>query len=155
MTVRPPRNNTPRFDAMLGLLADPAHAALAQFPTTEACDWQWTPLIDNVRSVNLTGAPREMKPIVAAIDDWNRNWRLGVIFECAVGPGDVFVLDMGDPVKIVELAKQMIQLSGRTLNCERPLLMLTSSPSADTSTLPVPAAPPPSAPATTARSKRQ
>ncbi len=91
MTVRPPRNPTPRFDAMLGLLADPAHAALAQFPTTEACDWQWTPLIDNVRSVNLTGAPRELKPIVAAIDDWNRNWRLGVIFVCAVGPGRLLV----------------------------------------------------------------
>ena len=91
MTVRPPRNNTPRFDAMLGLLADPAHAALAGFPTTEACDWQWTPLINNVRSVNLTGAPRELKPIVAAIDDWNRNWRLGVIFECAVGPGRLLV----------------------------------------------------------------
>lgn len=91
MTVRPPRNNTPRFDAMLGLLADPAHAALAQFPTTEACDWQWTPLIDHVRSVNLTGAPRELKPIVATIDDWNRNWRLGVIFECAVGPGRLLV----------------------------------------------------------------
>lgn len=91
MTVRPPRNPTPRFDAMLGLLADPRHAALAQFPTTEACDWQWTPLIDNVRSVNLTGAPRELKPIVAAIDDWNRNWRLGVIFECSVGPGRLLV----------------------------------------------------------------
>lgn len=91
MTVRPPRNPTPRFDAMLGLLADPKHPALAKFPTTEACDWQWTPLIDDVRSVNLTGAPRELKPIVAAIDDWNRNWRLGVIFECAVGPGRLLV----------------------------------------------------------------
>lgn len=91
MTVRPPRNPTPRFDAMLGLLADPRHPALAKFPTTEACDWQWTPLVDNVRSVNLTGAPRELKPIVAAIDDWNRNWRLGVIFECAVGPGKLLV----------------------------------------------------------------
>jgi hypothetical protein len=91
MTVRPPRNPEPRFDAMLGLLADPAHAALTQFPTEAACDWQWTPLIDNVRSVNLTGAPRELKPIVAAIDDWNRNWRLGVIFECAVGPGKLLV----------------------------------------------------------------
>jgi hypothetical protein len=91
MTVRPPRNTTPRFDAMLGLLADPAHPALASFPTTDACDWQWTPLIDNVRSVNLTGLPRELKPIVAAIDDWNRNWRLGVIFECQVGPGLLLV----------------------------------------------------------------
>jgi beta-galactosidase len=91
MTVRPPRNPAPRFDAMLGLLADPAHAALARFPTEAACDWQWTPLIHDVRSVNLTAAPRELKPIVAAIDDWNRNWRLGVIFECAVGPGKLLV----------------------------------------------------------------
>ncbi len=91
MTVRPPRNPTPRFDAMLGLLADAEHLALAEFPTDRNCDWQWTPLVDNVRSVNLTDAPRELKPIVAAIDDWNRNWRLGVIFECRVGAGRLLV----------------------------------------------------------------
>jgi hypothetical protein len=87
MTVRPPNNPAPKFDAMLGLLCDAAHPALAEFPTATNCDWQWTPLVNNVRSVNLTGAPRELRPIVAAIDDWNRNWRLGVIFECKVGPG--------------------------------------------------------------------
>lgn len=91
MTVRPPRNPEPRFDAMLGLLVDAHHAALAGFPTGAACDWQWTALVDGVCSVNLTGAPRELKPIVAAIDDWNRNWRLGVIFECRVGPGRLLV----------------------------------------------------------------
>jgi hypothetical protein len=76
---------------MLGLLADARHPALAEFPTDRNCDWQWTPLVDGVRSINLTGAPRELKPIVAAIDDWNRNWRLGVIFECRVGPGRLLV----------------------------------------------------------------
>src|SRR6185503_13404717 len=30
------------------------------------------------------------------------------------GRGQVYVLDMGEPVKIVELARQMIELSGRT-----------------------------------------
>jgi beta-galactosidase len=87
MTVRPPRNPRPRFDAMLGLLIEAKHPALAGFPTEAHCDFQWTPLIDGVRSVNLRGAPRELRPIVAAIDDWNRNWRLGVIFECRVGEG--------------------------------------------------------------------
>jgi beta-galactosidase len=91
MTVRPPRNPTPRFDAMLGLLCDARHPALAGFPTDGFCDWQWTPLIDNVKSVNLTNAPRALRPIVGAIDDWNRNWRLGVIFECRVGKGRLLV----------------------------------------------------------------
>ncbi len=91
MTVRPPRNPNPRFDAMLGLLVDPKHPALAGFPTEAHCDWQWTPLISGVRSINLTDAPRELRPIVATIDDWNRNWRLGVVFECNVGTGRLMV----------------------------------------------------------------
>ena len=91
MTVRPPQNRSPRFDAMLGLLCDTNHPALAEFPTDKNCDWQWTPLINGVRSVNLTAAPRELNPIVWAIDDWNRNWKLGVIFEGNVGPGRLLV----------------------------------------------------------------
>jgi beta-galactosidase len=91
MTVRPPQNRSPRFDAMLGLLCETNHPALAAFPTDKNCDWQWTPLINGVRSVNLTDAPRELKPIVWAIDDWNRNWKLGVIFECNVGTGKLMV----------------------------------------------------------------
>ncbi|MCU0748206.1 MAG: hypothetical protein MUF13_01530 [Akkermansiaceae bacterium] len=102
MTVRPPRNPVPRFDAMLGLLCDTHHPALARFPTERFCDWQWTSIIHGVRSVNLTSAPADLRPIVAAIDDWNRNWRLGVIFECRSGPGNLLVcaipLDKKDPV---------------------------------------------------------
>jgi hypothetical protein len=91
MTVRPPANRTARFDAMLGLLCDTNSPALAEFPTEANCDWQWTQIINGVRSVNLTAAPRELKPIVWAIDDWNRNWKLGVIFECNVGAGKLLV----------------------------------------------------------------
>jgi hypothetical protein len=47
--------------------------------------------VNNVRSVNLSKAPAALRPIVSAIDDWNRNWRLGVIFECNVGPGRLLV----------------------------------------------------------------
>ncbi len=99
MTVRPPRNPTAKFDAMLGLLCDPRHPALAGFPTDRNCDWQWTPLVHDVKSINLSGAPRDLTPIVAAIDDWNRNWRLGVIFECKVGSGSLLVsaIDLRNP----------------------------------------------------------
>jgi beta-galactosidase len=102
MTVRPPRNPVPRFDAMLGLLCEADHPALSGFPTESFCDWQWTSIIDGVRSVNLTSAPHDLRPIVYSIDDWNRNWRLGVIFECRVGHGRLLVsaipLDKDDPV---------------------------------------------------------
>jgi hypothetical protein len=91
MTVRPPQNPSARFDAMLGLLCDTNHPALAEFPTEANCDWQWTQLVNGVRSVNLSTAPPSLRPIVSAIDDWNRNWRLGVIFECNVGPGRLLV----------------------------------------------------------------
>ncbi|HEY3755720.1 MAG TPA: hypothetical protein VGL42_06185 [Opitutaceae bacterium] len=92
MTVRPPRNPKPKDDAMLGLFCDQMRPdALAEFPSTAACDWQWTPIVDNVRSINLTGAPPELRPIVSAIDDWNRDWRLGVIFECRAGTGRLLV----------------------------------------------------------------
>ena len=91
MTVRPPQNPAPRFDAMLGLVCHTNHPALAEFPTDVNCDWQWTRLANNVRAVNLRGAPPQLRPIVEAVDDWNRNWRLGVIFECNVGPGRLLV----------------------------------------------------------------
>jgi hypothetical protein len=91
MTVRPPQNPRPRFDAFLGLLCETNHLALAEFPTDVNCDWQWTPIINNVRAINLTGTPRELKPIVWCIDDWNRSWKLGVIFECNVGKGKLLV----------------------------------------------------------------
>ena len=91
MTVRPPQNPQPRFDAMLGLLCETNHPALAEFPSGKNCDWQWTELINGVRSVNLTATPRELRPIVWAIDDWNRNWKLGVMFECKVGHGRLLV----------------------------------------------------------------
>jgi hypothetical protein len=103
MTVRSAKQK-PRFDAMLGLLCDPKHPALAAFPTGPHCDWQWTSIVNDVPSVNLTFSPRELRPIVSAIDDWNRGWRLGVIFECRVGNGRLLVsaipLENIDPVTI-------------------------------------------------------
>jgi hypothetical protein len=110
MTVRSAKQK-PRFDAMLGLLCDPKHPALAEFPTDIHCDWQWTDIIDGVPSINLSTMPRELRPIVSVIDDWNRGWRLGAIFECGVGQGKLLVsaipLENNDPVT-VQLRKSLI-----------------------------------------------
>jgi FlaA1/EpsC-like NDP-sugar epimerase len=53
-----------------------------------------------------------------------------VIQAGAIGQrGDVFVLDMGEPVQIVELAKQMIRLSGKEPDRDIPIAFVGSRPS--------------------------
>jgi hypothetical protein len=82
----------------LGLLCEKNHSALAEFATDVNCDWQWTPLINNVHSINLTDMPKDLRLTVWAIDDRNRNWKLGAIFECKVGKGKLLVsaIDLND-----------------------------------------------------------
>jgi beta-galactosidase len=77
----------PEWSRMLGLWCETNNAALAEFPTQPNCDWQWTQILRDVRAVNLDHLPQRLHPIVQAIDDWNRNWKLGVVFDCRVGTG--------------------------------------------------------------------
>ena len=81
----------PTWARFLGLWCDTNSPALAEFPTEANYDWQWTELVRNARAVNLDRLPRGLKPIVSAIDDWNRNYKLGVIFEARVGSGKLLV----------------------------------------------------------------
>lgn len=81
----------PNWTRMLGLWCDAKHPALAKFPTESHCDWQWTEITRGVRAINLDFLPRKLQPIVQAVDDWNRNWKLGLIFECKVGKGRLMV----------------------------------------------------------------
>lgn len=45
---------------------------------------------------------------------------VGLILQCAVyaNGGEIFILDMGEPVKIVDLAKKMIKLAGYEPNVD-------------------------------------
>jgi hypothetical protein len=81
----------PTWSRMLGLWCDTHHPALAEFPTEANCDWQWTELVRNTCAVNLDRLPHGLQPMVQAIDDWNRNYKLGVVFECKVGNGKLMV----------------------------------------------------------------
>ena len=81
----------PTWSRMLGLWCETNHSALAEFPTEPNCDWQWTELLRNTRAINLDSLPRELQPIVWAIDDWNRNYKLGVVFEAKIGAGKLMV----------------------------------------------------------------
>ena len=76
---------------MLGLWCDTKHPALAGFPTESNCDWQWIDLLGGTHALNLNQLPPPLQPIVQPIDDWNRNWKFGLLYECSVGPGKLLV----------------------------------------------------------------
>lgn len=81
----------PAWSRMLGLWVDRAHPALAGFPTADHMDWQWSDLVQGARAFNLARLPAGLMPIVQPIDDWNRNYRLGAVFEATVGGGRLLV----------------------------------------------------------------
>ena len=81
----------PSWSRMLGLWIDKKHPALANFPTGEFNDWQWTELVRNARVINLDRLPKNLQPIVQPVDDWNRNYKLGMIFEARIGRGKLLV----------------------------------------------------------------
>lgn len=81
----------PAWGRMLGIWVDKNHPALKDFPTDSFFDWQWTELVKDSRAVNLDKLPKNLQPIVQPIDDWNRNYKLGMIFEAKVGKGRLLV----------------------------------------------------------------
>jgi hypothetical protein len=81
----------PTWSRMLGLWCNTNSPALTGFPSDAYCDWQWTELLRNTRAINLDRLPAALQPIVSAIDDWNRNYKLGLIFEAKVGAGKLLV----------------------------------------------------------------
>ena len=81
----------PGWSRMLGMWVDAKHPALAGFPTEDFADWQWLDVVGRSRTVNLGRLPKVLQPIVQPVDDWNRNWKLALIFEAKVGPGRLLV----------------------------------------------------------------
>lgn len=75
----------------LGLWCDASHPALGGFPTASFCDWQWIDLMREAHALNLDHLPQTLQPIVQSIDEWNRNYKLGLIYECKVGTGRLLV----------------------------------------------------------------
>ena len=100
---------SPGWSRMLGLWCDTNHPALAGFPTDVNCDWQWTQIVNRARTMNLAKLPRGLQPIVSAIDDWNRNWKLGVVFEAKVSAGKLMVctLDLKTDLDTRPVARQL------------------------------------------------
>ncbi len=75
----------------LGILCDPAHPALARFPTASHSDWQWWDAMSHSNAISLEGFAEKPQPIVRIIDDWVTNRNLAMLFEMKVGEGSLLI----------------------------------------------------------------
>jgi len=99
----------PKQAATMGVLCNPAHPALAQFPTDMHSDWQWWDLNTNSKTLILDSIPN-VKPIVEMVDNWVNNRRLASVFEAKVGPGKLIYssIDLQTNIDNRPQAKQLL-----------------------------------------------
>ncbi|GGO01683.1 glycoside hydrolase family 2 TIM barrel-domain containing protein [Saccharibacillus kuerlensis] len=84
-----------------GLLIRNEHPALREFPSETHSTYAWWNVVMNSRSVILDGTPSEWEPIVQTIDNFERNHKLGLLFECRSGGGSLLVCTV-DAAKAAE-----------------------------------------------------
>jgi hypothetical protein len=75
----------------MGLLCDPQHPLLKQFPTESYSNWQWYELMQRSRLFILDDTASDYRPLVQVIDNFARNHKLGVVFEGRAGSGQLLV----------------------------------------------------------------
>ena len=94
-------NNRHVSPGTLGILTDPAHPLFASFPTEMHTNWQWFPVVKASHPFMLDNTAADYRPIVQVIDNIERNHKLGLVFEFAVGKGKLLVV-MSDLEKASE-----------------------------------------------------
>ncbi|MBL9138501.1 MAG: hypothetical protein JNK85_21715 [Verrucomicrobiales bacterium] len=79
-----------RFSS-LGILCDPRHPLFREFPNEGWSDWQWRDVCGGATTMELTGAPAGLRPLIQSIPDFHFNRLLGQVFEARVGGGSLLV----------------------------------------------------------------
>ncbi|WP_139959563.1 sugar-binding domain-containing protein [Flavicella sediminum] len=94
----------------LGILCNPAHPALANFPTEYHSNWQWWDAMSNSNAIVLDDFPNTLTPIVRLIDDWFKNRKTALIFEAKVGNGSILIsgIDLHTDLENRLEAKQLL-----------------------------------------------
>ena len=75
----------------LGILTDPKHPIFKGFPTEIHTNWQWFPIIKASHPFILDNTGKDYRPIIQVIDNIERNHKLGLVFEFAIGKGKLLV----------------------------------------------------------------
>lgn len=75
----------------MGLCIQQDHPALAQFPSQKYSTPQWYDLVSAADCAILDDTPEGFTPIVQMIDNFERNHKLGILWEAQVGNGCLLV----------------------------------------------------------------
>jgi hypothetical protein len=84
-------NKKPVSPGTMSILTDPQQPLFSDFPTEFYTNWQWWPIVKNSRPLILDNTPKNYRPLVQVVDNIERNHKLGLIFEFAVGKGKLLV----------------------------------------------------------------
>ncbi|RED22518.1 glycosyl hydrolase family 2 [Flavobacterium cutihirudinis] len=99
----------PKQAGTMGVLCNPSHKALADFPTDMNTDWQWWDL--NVNSTTLiTDKIEGGNPIVEMVDNFANNRKLASLYEGSVKSGKLVIasFDLTTDLEKRPVAKQML-----------------------------------------------
>ncbi|WP_234489704.1 glycoside hydrolase family 2 TIM barrel-domain containing protein [Paenibacillus sp. S28] len=83
--------NKPVPVGTMGLLIDHLHPALRHFPSVSHSTYPWWSIATHSRPLILDELSQALSPIVQTIDNFERNHKLGLLFECRVGAGRLLV----------------------------------------------------------------
>lgn len=75
----------------MGLLIDNKHKSLKDFPSEFYSTPQWYNIVTHSDCAILDNSPKDFFPIVQMIDNFERNHKLGILFECKVNIGKLLV----------------------------------------------------------------
>ena len=104
----------------LGILCDPSHPALSEFPTEYYSNWQWWDAMSHSDAIVLDKFSPDLKPIVRIVDDWFENRRLALLFEAKVGNGKLLIsgIDLHSDLANRKEARQLLYSLKTYMNSE-------------------------------------
>lgn len=83
----------PNQPGTMGILCNPQHPALKNFPTEFYSNWQWWDLIKSSKTMILDSVPN-LKPIVRVIDNFFKNRKMANVIEANVGKGKLMLVSV-------------------------------------------------------------
>ncbi|PXY47401.1 glycoside hydrolase family 2 [Flavobacterium hydrophilum] len=99
----------PKQAGTMGVLCNPSHKALADFPTDMHTNWQWWDLNVNSTTLIMDGIEGG-NPIVEMVDNFANNRRLASLFEGSIKSGKLIIasFDLATDLEKRPVAKQML-----------------------------------------------